>query len=180
MTLNEKETIVLGGGCFWCTEVIFASLKGVLSVTSGYAGGTKTNPTYEEVSGHQTGHAEVVKIDYDPQIIALGDILTVFFVSHDPTTLNHQGHDVGTQYRSIILYTTEEQKIVAQEYITKLDAGEEKKIVTQIKPLQTFYPAEAEHQEYYAKNLGSPYCDIIISPKMEKLKARFHAIMKNT
>lgn len=148
---NNKETIVLGGGCFWCTEAVFKMLKGVISVEPGYAGGHTKNPTYEEVCSGKTGHAEAIKIEYDPQVISLETLLTVFFATYDPTTLNRQGNDVGEQYRSIILYSTEEQKKISEDFIKELDnsSKEGKSVVTEVKKLEKFYPAEDYHKNYY-------------------------------
>lgn len=167
------ETIVFGGGCFWCTETIFLMLKGVKSVEPGYAGGTKANPTYEEVSSGNTGHAEVIKIEYDPDRIALEELLQVFFSSHDPTTLNRQGNDVGTQYRSIILYTTPRQKEKAQHYIDVLNKSGVQRIVTTVEPLKEFYKAEDYHNNYFANNRGAGYCQLVIEPKVEKVRKKF-------
>ncbi|MBI2640712.1 MAG: peptide-methionine (S)-S-oxide reductase MsrA [Candidatus Sungbacteria bacterium] len=176
-----KEIAVFGGGCFWCTEAVFGELRGVISVMPGYAGGTKTNPTYEEVCSGKTGHAEVIKIEYDPGRIKFTDLLTVFFATHDPSTPNRQGNDVGTQYRSIILYTNTEQKKQAEEFIKKLNESspEGKPIVTEIKPLEKFYEAEEYHREYYKKNSAQPYCQIVINPKLEKLQKEFADLLKS-
>lgn len=166
---------VFGGGCFWCTEAVFAMLRGVSKVEPGYAGGTMENPTYERVSAGNTGHAEVIRITYDPAIISYEDLLTVFFGSHDPTTPNRQGADVGEQYRSIIMYQNEEEKQiaerVAQEIQDSLKDGT--RVVTQILPLKEFYPAEDYHKNYYANNASAPYCQLIIEPKIEKVRKRF-------
>lgn len=150
---TRKEVIVLGSGCFWCTEAVFKMIKGVYSVTSGFAGGTTPNPTYEDVSNGDTGHAEVVSVEYDPDEISFVDILTVYFGSHDPTTLNRQGHDIGTQYRSIILYTKEEQKTLAENFIQELNASskEGKEIVTEVKALDKFYEADDTQKDFYEK-----------------------------
>lgn len=182
------ESAVFGGGCFWCTEAVFKQLKGVKNVTSGYAGGSKENPTYEEVSSGSTGHAEVIKIDFDPAETSFNDLLTVFFATHDPTTLNRQGNDTGTQYRSLILYTSPEQEKEANSFIEELNQsgppshkaseGQSEKIVTEVKPLEKFYEAEAYHKDFYAKNPNQPYCQLIISPKLEKLKERFYNLLK--
>jgi len=171
--MAKKEVAVFGGGCFWCTEAVYQMLKGVISVMPGYAGGTTANPTYERVCQGDTGHAEVIKIEYDPEIVSYDDLLTVFFASHDPTTLNRQGSDVGSQYRSIILYTTEEQKQKAEDFIENLGEG----IVTEVKPLGQFYEAENYHQRYYEKNKGVPYCQIVINPKLEKVKEKFAKLL---
>ena len=175
------QTAVFGGGCFWCTEAVFQSLKGVTSVIPGYAGGKTQNPTYEQVSSGTTNHAEVTKIEFDSSQISYNDLLTVFFATHDPTTLNRQGNDVGTQYRSIIFSTNEEQKQETETFIKNLDESDPtgNPIVTEVKPLETFYTAEDYHQEYYKKNSAQPYCQIVISPKLEKLKKRFNELLKN-
>ena len=170
------NTIYLGGGCFWCTEAIFRSLKGVSSVESGYMGGNIPNPTYEKVSSGTTGHAEVVKIKYNEEEISTPDILEIFFDLHDPTTLNRQGNDVGTQYRSVIFYTEEIQKFEAELIIKKLNKLFEssgKKVVTELVPASEFYPAEEYHKEYYKNNSSAPYCQLVISPKLEKLQKQF-------
>lgn len=170
------ESVAFGGGCFWCTEAVFGLLKGVQTVTSGYAGGKTPNPTYESVSSGTTGHAEVLKVEYDPKIISFHDLLSVFFASHDPTVLNRQGADVGTQYRSIILYTTPEQKSEAEKYITELN--KDLHIVTELKPLEIFYPAEQYHHDYYAQHEDQPYSQIVIKPKLEKLQKEFDRLLK--
>ncbi len=177
MSETKKEIVVLGGGCFWCTEAVFKELKGVLSVMPGYAGGEKADPTYEEVCSGNTGHAEVTKIEFDPEVLDFKDLLTVFFATHDPTTLNRQGNDVGTQYRSIILYTTPEQLLVSQKFIEELNK-EGEKVVTELKPLEKFYEAEDYHKDFYAKNSNQSYCQLIISPKLEKLHKRFYELLK--
>ena len=174
------EVAVFGGGCFWCTEAVIEGLRGVVSVMPGYAGGRTKNPTYEQVCMGTTGHAEVIRIEFDPGRVTFRDLMTVFFATHDPTTLNRQGNDVGTQYRSTILYTTEEQKREAEAFIRELDESREsplKKIVTEVKPFETFYPAEAYHHKYYQKNSDQPYCQFVISPKMGKLKAHFDKLL---
>jgi len=178
---NGKETIVFGGGCFWCTEAVFKMLKGVISVMPGYAGGTTPNPAYESVSGGQTGHAEVIQVEYDPTQVSLDDLLTVFFATHDPTTLNRQGADVGSQYRSIILYTTEKQKETAENKIKEINDSNSagNLIVTEVKPLDRFYPAEEYHRDFYAKNPGQAYCQVVINPKLEKIKKDFDYLLKN-
>ena len=174
------ETAVFGGGCFWCTEAVFKMLKGVKSVLPGYSGGAKPNPTYEEVCGGQTGHAEVIEIKYDPAQIKFRDLLTVFFATHDPTTMNRQGADVGTQYRSVIFYTTEAQRDEAAEFIAELNESSEagSPIVTEIVPLDKFYPAENYHRDYYAKNKGNPYCEVVINPKLQKVQKEFAKLLK--
>lgn len=166
--MATNESIVLGGGCFWCTEVFFLRIKGVGSVESGYAGGTTSNPTYEEVCSGKTGHAEVIKIEFNPSVISLEKILEVFLKIHDPTTLNQQGADMGTQYRSIILYNSDEQKNIAKAAIAKIAPNFIKPIVTEIKKLEIFYKAENYHQDYFSKNKEVPYCQVVILPKLKK------------
>lgn len=180
MEATEKNKIaVFGGGCFWCTEAVYRELKGVISVMPGYAGGTVQNPTYEQVCGGNTGHAEVIKIEYDPSLISYEDMLTVFFATHNPTTLNRQGDDIGSQYRSIILYADEDQKTEAGDFMKKLDESGEK-VVTELKPLESFYAAEGYHRQYYLKNSDAPYCRVVINPKLEKLKDRFYSLLKTS
>jgi peptide-methionine (S)-S-oxide reductase len=175
---SQKETAVFGGGCFWCTEAVFQDLKGVTSVMSGYAGGTTSNPTYESVSSGSTGHAEVIKIEFDPADITFHDLLTVFFATHDPTTMNRQGNDTGTQYRSIILYSNDQQKADAEKYIQELKS-ENLAVVTEVKPLGIFYPAEEYHRDYYKNNSDAPYCQVIIEPKLKKVQENFYALLKD-
>ena len=175
--VSSKEIAVFGGGCFWCTEAVYKMLKGVISVIPGYAGGEKDNPTYEEVSSGKTGHAEVIKIEFNPKIISYRDLLTVFFAVHDPTTLNRQGNDVGTQYRSIILYKSPEQKRLAGEFIKEIDEPDSR-VVTEVELLGKFYGAEKYHRDYYFKNSSHPYCQLIISPKLEKLRDEFERLIK--
>jgi len=177
---KKKETIVLGEGCFWCTEAVFKTIKGVLRADPGYAGGEKQEPTYEEVSTGTTGHAEVVKIDYDPEVISFEKLLTVFFVTHDPTSLDRQGGDVGKQYRSVILYTTEQQRIETENFIEKLNESSDKgrPIVTEVKPLEKFYSSEDYHKDFYEKHKGDAYCRVVINPKLEKVKKEFAELMK--
>jgi len=174
------ETIVFGGGCFWCTEAVFKMLKGVLSVEPGYAGGTVPNPTYEQVSQGDTGHAEVIKIDYDPISVPLETLLTVFFASHDPTTKDRQGNDVGPQYRSIILCQNEKQKEGAEQFIMRLNQSSEvgAPIITEVKKLDEFYPAEDYHKNYYERNKGKAYCQVVINPKLDKVKKEFAKLLK--
>jgi peptide-methionine (S)-S-oxide reductase len=177
----RSKVAVFGGGCFWCTEAVFDELRGVKSVMSGYAGGSTKNPTYEEVCGGDTGHAEVIKIDFDPVEIAFKDLLTVFFATHDPTTLNRQGNDVGTQYRSAIFYADEEQKREAEAFIKELNDSKAfgKPVVTTLEPLGEFYEAEDYHQKYYANNPYQPYCQYMIPPKLNKLHKQFSALLKS-
>lgn len=172
------ETIVLGAGCFWCVEAVFASLDGVESATSGYMGGHIKNPAYREVCTGRTGHAEVVKVVFHPQLIDLHTILEVFFVSHDPTTLNRQGADTGTQYRSAIFYTSETQKEVCEEGMRKAQGHWSEPIVTEITPATAFYPAEDYHQQYFELNGEAPYCRAVIAPKMNKVREQFAPLLK--
>ena len=178
---DNKEIIVLGGGCFWCTEAVFKMLRGIISVEPGYAGGHKENPTYEEVSSGKTGHAEATKIEYDPKSISLETLLTVFFATHDPTTLNRQGNDVGTQYRSIILYSSDTQKKISEDFIKKLDnsSKEGKPVVTDVKKLEKFYPAEDYHKNYYENHKNQSYCQVIINPKLKKVQEKFADLLNN-
>lgn len=171
----EREVATLGGGCFWCLDAVYRQLRGVEKVESGYAGGTKPNPTYKEVCGGNTGHAEVAQISYDPSEISYRELLDVFFTIHDPTTVNRQGADVGSQYRSIILTHSDEQARIAREAITEFTAEKvyEDPIVTQVQPLTTFYPAERYHQDYFANNSGQPYCQAVIAPKVAKFRRKF-------
>ena len=166
----SEQTIVFGGGCFWCTEAVFSQLKGVSGVVSGYAGGQTPNPSYDDVCSGTTGHAEVIKITFDPQVIPLSVLLEVFLATHDPASLNQQGYDVGTQYRSIILYPDQEQLPVIKK---ALKPG----YVTEVKPLDKFYLAENYHQKYYDKNTSAPYCRVIISPKLQKLRREFSTLL---
>ena len=177
--MDNHERIVLAGGCFWCTEAIFLNLRGVVSAQPGYAGGNVIDPTYEQVSLGRTGHAESVEIIYDPSEVALEDILTVFFATHDPTTLNRQGNDVGTQYRSAVFYVTESQKEATERFIKKTKDETGLAIVTEVVELEKFYPAEDYHQKYYAKNQGAPYCQLAIDPKLKKLRENFQALLKD-
>jgi len=169
-TMKRTETATVGGGCFWCVEAAYEGLEGVESVVSGYAGGSRQNPTYREVCDGNTGHAEVVQITYDPSVLSYADVLERFWLVHDPTTLNRQGADVGTQYRSIILYESEDQRAAAERSIVEAQRGFASKIVTEIKPLKRFYSAEDYHQDYFAKNPNAAYCTFVIKPKLEKLK----------
>ncbi len=170
---QSKPSIVFGGGCFWCAEAIFAGLKGAVKVTLGYAGGKTANPTYEQVCTGVTGHAEVVKIDYDPRTVRLETLFELFFAMHDPTSRDRQGGDVGTQYRSIIFYSSPEQKRAAASFMRKAAKDFDKPIVTELKKLDAFYPAEEYHVRYYARNKLQPYCLLVIAPKLEKLRKKF-------
>ena len=175
------ETVTLGGGCFWCVEAVYQELQGVQSVVSGYAGGTVEHPTYYQVCSETTGHAEVVQITFDPNIITLADVLYVFWRTHDPTTLNRQGYDVGTQYRSVILYHSEQQRVIAEQSKRDTDASGlwPNPIVTEISPCTTFYKAENYHQNYYRDNPYQPYCRMIIDPKIKKLRKESPAKLKD-
>ena len=175
---KNTQVAVFGGGCFWCTEAVFEMLRGVLSVAPGYVGGTTKNPTYEDVCSGETGHAEVIRIEFDPSMISYDDLLTVFFASHDPTTLNRQGNDIGTAYRSIILTTSEEQKEQADAVIKKLNE-DGKRVVTEVAPLETFYEAEAYHHHYFQTHPDQAYCQLVINPKYEKVKEKFQSLIKS-
>jgi len=170
-----REIATLGGGCFWCVEAVYKDLRGVESAVSGYAGGHVANPSYEEVCGKQTGHAEVVQITFDPEVVSYREILEVFFTIHDPTTLNRQGADVGPQYRSVIFHHSEEQKRVAEEVIRQMKADQvwDDPIVTELAPAPTFYPAEGYHQDYFARNPNQPYCAVVVAPKVSKFRKKF-------
>jgi peptide-methionine (S)-S-oxide reductase len=176
------ETAILGGGCFWCLEAVYNELRGVERVISGYAGGSVPNPTYEQVCSGRTGHAEVVQVTFDPEVISYREILEVFFTIHDPTTLNRQGADVGTQYRSVILYQSPEQEETARTVMAEVDSSGlyRSPIVTELVPLERFYPAEAYHQNYFELNPYQPYCQVIIAPKVAKVRERYLARLKRT
>jgi peptide-methionine (S)-S-oxide reductase len=174
----KQQVAVFGGGCFWCTEAVFSRLRGVSAVYPGYAGGQTPDPTYEQVSRGSTGHAEVIKIDYDPAKIKFSDLLSVFFATHDPTTLNQQGNDIGTQYRSVVFYTAPEQKIAAEEFIKELQLKNTKTIVTTVEPLNKFYLAEDYHRNYYATHQNQAYCRLVIDPKISKLTEKFSNLLK--
>ncbi len=174
------EIAVFGGGCFWCTEAIFQNLKGVSKVLPGYAGGQKPNPTYEEVCGGNTGYVEVIYIEFDPEFITFLDLLNVFFATHNPTTLNRQGNDIGEQYASVVFYANEIQKTTAEEYIKKLNHEKtfDQDIVTTVRPLDKFYEAENYHKNYFLQNQNQPYCQAIISPKVAKFRQKFTHLLK--
>ena len=177
---SNLETITLGGGCYWCVEAVYENLDGVKSVVSGFSGGKVANPTYEEVCTGTTGHAEVVQITYDKNVTNINEIFKVFFTVHDPTTLNRQGADVGTQYRSVIFYKNEEQKKAAQSIIAELNKAKvyDRPIVTKVEPFTKFYKAEDYHQNYYANNKSQPYCKMVIQPKLEKFEKVFKDKLK--
>ena len=170
MTTNQTEIADIGGGCFWCMEAVFSRLPGVLSVTSGYAGGHTENPTYQQVCNEDTGHAEVVEIEFNPEKISYAKLLGVFWQAHDPTTLNRQGADEGTSYRSIILYRDEKQRLEAEKSKLAAQADFKHPIVTEIVPLKKFYKAEDYHQQYFDNNTNQAYCQVVIAPKLEKLE----------
>lgn len=171
----KTDTATFGAGCFWCTEAIFQQLNGVVSVESGYSGGERPNPTYDQVSSGSTGHAEVTQIVYDPSVISFEELLEVFWKTHDPTTLNRQGADVGTQYRSVIFYHSNEQKQLAESYKSKLNANGawDNAVITEISPFKAFYKAEDYHQNYYNNNKRQPYCTFVIGPKLDKFEKVF-------
>jgi peptide-methionine (S)-S-oxide reductase len=175
-----KEITTLAGGCFWCLEAVFDEVKGVESVESGYMGGTTVNPNYEQVCSGKTGHAEVVQIAFDPAVVSFKEILEVFFVMHDPTTLNRQGNDAGTQYRSAIFYHSPEQKVQAEQVINNLNGAHiwSSPIVTEVVPAQTFYHAEGYHQDYFLRNPAQPYCMLVVAPKVAKLRKHFLGKLK--
>ena len=177
---KELEKATLGGGCFWCTEAVYLELKGVIDVKPGYSGGNIKNPTYEQVCAETTGHAEVIQITFDPRIVTFTEILEVFFMTHNPTTLNRQGNDVGTQYRSAIFYHSEKQKETAEKVIQLFNEEKvyDKPIVTEVTEFNTFYPAEDYHVNYFARNKNQGYCQFIIAPKMEKFKKIFKDKLK--
>lgn len=174
----KYDKLVFGNGCFWCTEAIFKSLKGVHTVTPGYAGGHTSHPSYYDVAEGDTGHAEVIQIEYDPEEISYEEILDVFFHTHDPTSLNKQGADTGTEYRSIILYNSEDQKKKAEQAIHTYQNDFDKPIVTEITKLDKFHEAESYHKDYYEKNSYNPYCQIVISPKLSSFKKRYKDLVK--
>ena len=177
---HGKELATLGGGCFWCLEAVYNELKGVEEVVSGYAGGIVLNPTYDQVCEGDSGHAEVVQLTFDPHAISFKDLLQVFFTIHDPTTLNRQGADIGTQYRSVIFYHSQDQKEIAEETIREVTAARiwDAPIVTEVTPLETFYRAEDDHQEYFQRNRARPYCQFVIAPKVAKVRKVFFEKLK--
>jgi len=177
---TNTETAVFGGGCFWCTEAVFYELKGVLKVIPGYTGGRTENPTYQQVCGGNTGHVEAVRIEYDPALISYNDLMEIFFYTHDPTTPNRQGNDVGEQYHSSIFYVDDAQKEAAEKYISELNASGEyhSPVITTVRPLTRFYEAEDYHQRYYENNAAQPYCRAIIAPKLSKFRAKFKNSLK--
>ncbi len=180
MSVPARETAVLGGGCFWCVEAVFELLDGIVSVESGYAGGHVKNPTYEQVCTKTTGHVEVVQVVFDPSVIAYREVLEVFFASHDPTTMDRQGNDVGPQYRSAIFTTSPAQEAAAREVIAAFTAAGtfDDPIVTEVRPLDVFWPAEAYHRRYYRRNTMQPYCAFVISPKVSKIRKKYAARLR--
>jgi peptide-methionine (S)-S-oxide reductase len=180
LNMANEEVAVLGGGCFWCLAAVFDGLTGVESVESGYMGGQIENPAYEQVCSGTTGHVEVVRVTFNPKELSYGDLLDVFFTIHDPTTLNRQGNDVGTQYRSVIFYTSENQRTEAEKTISKLQAAHAwpNSIVTAVEPAGKFFLAEDYHQEYYANNRFQPYCQFVVAPKVKKFQQKFRERMK--
>ncbi len=170
-----REEATLGGGCFWCTEAVFSELQGVEQLMPGYAGGRVAHPTYEEVCSGTTGHAEVVQVTFDPKILSFHDLLTIFLSVHDPTTLNRQGADVGTQYRSVILYHSPQQRAVAEATIREMESAHlwSRKFVTEVAPFETFYPAEDYHRDYFARNPQTAYCQMVVAPKVAKFRKHF-------
>lgn len=174
------ETAILGGGCFWCVEAVLVSINGVMSVQSGYAGGKTENPTYKEVCSGLTGHAEVVEVIFDPAVISYAQLLRIFFTLHDPTTLNRQGNDRGTQYRSVIFWTSEEQRETAEAVRQEIEQSGlwNAPLVTQIEPLTTFWPAEAEHDDYFRRNPDNGYCQVVVAPKVVKMRKIFAGLQK--
>ncbi|HEY6251055.1 MAG TPA: peptide-methionine (S)-S-oxide reductase MsrA [Candidatus Angelobacter sp.] len=175
------EIAILGGGCFWCLEAVFDRLDGVKSVESGYMGGRIDNPTYQQVCSGNTGHVEVVRVTFDPQELSYRDLLEVFFTIHDPTTVDRQGNDVGTQYRSVVFYTSEQQRQTAEQVIVEMNAARQwpNPIVTRVEPAKKFFEAEDYHQEYYANNPTQPYCQFVVAPKVKKFQQKFAEKMKS-
>lgn len=179
--MNSKEIAVFGGGCFWCTEAVFKMLKGVYRVDPGYSGGLTINPTYDEICSGKTDHAECARVEYNPMEVKYEDLLTVFFGSHDPTTLNRQGADIGTQYRSVIFYTNVNQRDIANKFIEDINNSNKlgESIVTEVLPLKEFYLAEDYHKDYYERNKEAPYCELVINPKLEKVIKNYSELLKN-
>jgi peptide-methionine (S)-S-oxide reductase len=177
---KEQEIITLGGGCFWCLDAVFTRIKGVEKVVSGYSGGMAPDPSYEDVCTGATGHAEVVQVTFDPRVVSLRELLRVFFTLHDPTTKDRQGNDVGTQYRSVILYRDEAQKAAAEEVVAEIERSAiwDGKVVTELQPFKEFYEAEGYHQDYYRKNPLQPYCLVVIRPKVAKLRKQYVEMLK--
>jgi len=181
-TQAPLEVAILGGGCFWCLDAVFRELDGVNAVESGYAGGSVANPTYEDICTGRTGHAEVVRVTFDPSVLSFRDLLTVFFTIHDPTTMNRQGNDVGSQYRSVVFCQSDEQRATTREVIAALDAEKlwSGPIVTEVAGASSFYPAEAYHQDYFEQNTNQPYCMFVVAPKVAKFRKAFAQRLKRT
>jgi peptide-methionine (S)-S-oxide reductase len=177
-TNGKTEVAVLGGGCFWCTEAVYLEVRGVTKVESGYTGGQEANPTYEQVCAGTTGHAEVVRLEFDPEVVSYRDLLEIFFTIHDPTTLNRQGNDVGTQYRSVIYYQSPEQEATARKVIAEMAAVWDAPIVTQLEAAQTYYKAENYHQNYFTQHPLQGYCAFVVAPKVAKFRKTFSNRMK--
>ena len=173
-----NEIATLAGGCFWCIEAVYNDLQGVVKAESGYSGGATPNPSYQAVCTGETGHAEVVQVTFDPEVISFGELLHVFFTVHDPTTLNRQGADIGTQYRSAIFYHSDEQKATAEKVIAEVASQWSNPVVTEVTPLEKFYAAEDYHQEYFANNPNQPYCRAVVAPKVEKFRQKFVVNLK--
>ena len=178
MSTSNLETTTIGGGCFWCLEAAYQEIEGVINVTSGYAGGRQPNPSYEQVATGVTGHAEVVQVSFDTKVINFEDILDIFFVIHNPTTLNFQGYDKGTEYRSIILFQSPEQEAAATRKIEMINKLWDEPVVTEVVPLEVFWPAEAYHQNYFKNNPSRAYCVAVINPKLAKLREKFHTRLR--
>lgn len=176
--MSNKQQATFGSGCFWCSEAIFKSLKGVFDAIPGYAGGHTENPTYEEVCTDTTGHAEVVQVTFDPQVISYEQLVQIFFSTHDPTTLNRQGNDIGTQYRSVIFYHDDEQRAIAEKVMAEVEPLWEDPIVTEISHLTNFFPAEDYHRDYFAKHPQQAYCSAVIAPKVAKFRSQFAELLK--
>jgi peptide-methionine (S)-S-oxide reductase len=176
----DHEIAIFGGGCFWCTEAVFNSLKGIISVMPGYSGGTTSNPTYEQVCQGNTGHIESVRIEYDPNLITYADLLAVFFNTHDPTTFDRQGMDIGSQYRSVIFYANDEQHKQSEDLIRELNESHayDAPVITELRPASQFYDAEDYHRQYFEHHKDAPYCQLIIGPKLEKLQKRYVELLK--
>ena len=175
-----KETATLGGGCFWCTEAVLADLEGVASVLPGYSGGTVPHPSYEQVCTGRTGHAEVVQVTFDPRVVSYHDLLTIFMTTHDPTSLNRQGNDVGTQYRSVVLFHTPEQRATAEQVFQELESEHlwKRKLVTELVPFSEFFPAEEYHRDYFRRNPWAGYCQAVIAPKVTKFRKQYASRLK--
>jgi len=179
---NQEEIATLGGGCFWCLEAVYEQVKGVTSVKSGYTGGLQADPTYEQVCSGSTGHAEVIQVTFAPSIITFRELLQIFFSIHDPTTLNRQGNDIGTQYRSSIFYASEEQQATAESVVAEIEASQvfANPVVTEVSPLEQYYPAGQYHEEYYRRNSSEPYCQLIIDPKVAKFRSQHFDKLKKS